>query len=244
MFNRFKLLVLAIIIVVLTTLFLQNQEPLSLKFFCPDIESEYCLYQTPTISLAVWMAISILSGIFLSLVWQLLNRANSSSKRRNYFSRDSSRISASHSNRSYGEQSRLRKESDSINPRESNSNNPNKFKVSDWEQSKSDNWEATNLPNFAKNREIPDTNLGTGSQDTNDSKQYPKNSQSNLRTAWANESPPEPSSKEMGNSDNTKIPSAQNRQEIYDANYRTLNNVPPPSSSEKTSTEEEDPDWI
>lgn len=241
MFNRFKLLVLAIIIIVLTTLFLQNQEPLSLKFFCPDNESEYCFYQTPAISLAVWMAMSILSGILLSLVWQLLNRASSSNKREGYSSSQSSRRRST-TKTNYREQSKLREEAEinSLNPRKANSPNPNNFQVSDWEQSRSDNWEGTNLPNFAKDYKVPETSF----QDTTDVNKFPQDGQSNVRTAWASQSRQNSSSKEKANPKNAKPPVAQNKEEVYDANYRTLNDVPPPSRSEGAVTEEEDSDWI
>ena len=86
MVNRFKLLLLLIILAVLGVLFVQNQQPLSLKLLCPDINNS-CWYQTPQLPLSLWMGLFILAGIVTSLVWQILNSFSySSAKKRSYSS--------------------------------------------------------------------------------------------------------------------------------------------------------------
>lgn len=86
MVNRFKLLLLLVILAVLGILFIQNQQSLSLKLLCPDINNS-CWYQTPQLPLSVWMGLFILAGIVTSLLWQILNRFSySSTKKRSYSS--------------------------------------------------------------------------------------------------------------------------------------------------------------
>ena len=252
MLNRFKLLVFAIILTVLAILFFQNREPLSLKFLCSDATSEYCLYQTPSISLAVWMAIFIVAGIFSSLIWQLLNRAESSTK--------GNRKSSSPSQFSKASQTRTSYQENSTNYSTTNrglydSTNPNNSNVSDWEQQKSEDWEPTNVPNFAKDydvsRQSPD-NMRPG--ETNYAYKFRKDNESNSRVSpfphsrasedksWAKETRQGRSSKENSNSESDKPPVSKNTEEVYDANYRTLNNIPPPSAPE--DLEDDDSDWI
>ena len=66
--------------------------------------------------------------------------------------------------------------------------------------------------------------------------------QSNSSVPWASETRQGRSSKENANSESSKPPVSKNKEEVYDANYRTLNDVPPPSVPE--DTEDEDSDWI
>ncbi len=261
MLNRFKLLVFAIILALLTILFIQNTEPLSLKFLCSNTTSEYCLYQTPSMPLAVWMAVFIVAGIFSSLVWQLFNIAGSSTKKDRESFSPSQFSEASQTRTSYRENSNLREQPDfsSTNKRYSDSTNPNNSKVSDWEQRHSEDWEPTNVPNFTKDydvsRQSPDVRRG----DTNYAYKFKKDNESNSRIPslgkrsggeetspgsyrWASETRQGRSSKENANSESSKPPVSKNREEVYDANYRTLNDVPPPSVPE--DTEDEDSDWI
>lgn len=84
MINRFKLLFLLLILILLAVVFIQNQQPLSLKLLCPDVNTS-CLYRTGELPLAIWMGVFIAGGIFTSLLWQLLNRFSySSTKQKNY----------------------------------------------------------------------------------------------------------------------------------------------------------------
>ena len=227
MLNRFKLLVLAIILAIFTILFFQNQESLSLKFLCSDTKSEYCFYQTPSISLAVWMTIFMLLGIVSSLGWQLLLSSGKSTVRERKSSSRTSRPSPTTT--SYREKSNLREE---INFQKTST-----ISSSDWEQRKSEDWETTNRPNFAKDdasrRKTP----------TNAEK-FPKDNQSNRRASQVSQTQPGRSSKESSNSDSSKNSVSQNREEIYDASYRTLNNAPTPSIPQDNLTDDEEPDWI
>ena len=236
MLNRFKLLVLAIILAILTILFLQNQEPLSLKFFCSDTSSDYCFYQTPSSSLAVWMAIFIGLGIFSSLGWQLMNKiADTTTGER----KPSSKFPKKPTTRAgYREQSRLREEANFKN------NSP----ISDWEQRRSEDWEQTNLPNFTQDDESLRSSRSTRSNQSDYADKFTKKQEINLHKPWQSEIRQDRPPKESSNSEDTKPkpkPSvSQKTEEVYDASYRTLNNVPPPSSPEDKITEDEDSDWI
>ena len=53
--------------------FVQNREPMALKLLCPN-RAESCLYQTPNLPLAVWMALFVLGGVITSLLTQAFNR--------------------------------------------------------------------------------------------------------------------------------------------------------------------------
>jgi len=76
--NRFKLLLMLLIVAVLGVVFVQNREPLALKLLCPD-QAQSCLYQTPQLPLAVWIGLFILAGITTNLLWQVLSRFSYSS---------------------------------------------------------------------------------------------------------------------------------------------------------------------
>lgn len=71
--SRLKLILLVIIIAILGIVFVQNREPMALKLLCPD-SAEFCLYQTPDLPLAIWMALFIVGGVITSLLTQVFNR--------------------------------------------------------------------------------------------------------------------------------------------------------------------------
>ena len=73
MANRFKLVLLLLIVLGLGILFVQNQQPLSLQILCPDA-NQFCLYQTRSLPLAAWMGLFIFAGTITSFIWQFLNR--------------------------------------------------------------------------------------------------------------------------------------------------------------------------
>jgi hypothetical protein len=87
MIERFKIILLLVILAVLGVLFLQNQQPLVLKLLCSDRNTS-CLYQTPSLPLAIWMAIFIFGGIITSLIWQALNRFSYSSAKKTRYVAD------------------------------------------------------------------------------------------------------------------------------------------------------------
>lgn len=88
MANRFKLVLLLLIVLGLGILFIQNQQPLSLQLLCPDA-NQFCLYQTRSLPLAAWMGLFIFVGMITSFIWQLLNRfASPVTRPKNYVRTD------------------------------------------------------------------------------------------------------------------------------------------------------------
>ncbi|MGF1540362.1 MAG: hypothetical protein ACFCU5_07915 [Pleurocapsa sp.] len=87
MFNRFKILLALVILTLLGVLFFQNQQSLSLKFLCSDINTS-CLYQTPKLPLAIWMGIFIFGGVLTNLIWQILHRFSYSTSKTKRYSSD------------------------------------------------------------------------------------------------------------------------------------------------------------
>ncbi|MEM6613245.1 MAG: hypothetical protein AAF652_13515 [Cyanobacteria bacterium P01_C01_bin.72] len=70
--SRLKILLLALIIIALGIIFVQNRDPIALKLLCAD-SSQACLYQTPTLPLSVWIALATLTGMLSNLLVQSLN---------------------------------------------------------------------------------------------------------------------------------------------------------------------------
>jgi hypothetical protein len=71
--NRLKLLFLLLIIAALAIVFIQNQEPITLKLLCPDT-TQACLYQSRPFPLAVWIGLFTLAGILTNLLGQVFSR--------------------------------------------------------------------------------------------------------------------------------------------------------------------------
>jgi hypothetical protein len=71
--NRLKLLLLLLIIAALAIVFVQNQEPITLKLLCPDT-TQACLYQTRQFPLAVWIGLFTLGGLLTNLLGQVFSR--------------------------------------------------------------------------------------------------------------------------------------------------------------------------
>lgn len=80
--SRIKILLLILIIAALSIVFLQNREPIALKLFCADNSTQSCLYQTPPLPLAIWIALATLTGAIANLLVQSLNRYGYSDDRR------------------------------------------------------------------------------------------------------------------------------------------------------------------
>jgi uncharacterized integral membrane protein len=72
--SRIKILLLILIIAALSIVFFQNREPITLKLFCADGSTQSCLYQTPPLPLAIWIALATLTGAIANLLVQTLNR--------------------------------------------------------------------------------------------------------------------------------------------------------------------------
>lgn len=79
--SRLKILLLALIIIALGIVFVQNRDPIALKLLCGD-SSQACLYQTPTFPLSVWIALATLTGMLSNLLVQSLNRYGYQDSRR------------------------------------------------------------------------------------------------------------------------------------------------------------------
>lgn len=71
--TRLKLFLLILIIAALGIVFIQNREPIALKMLCPD-NAQSCVYQTPSLPLAVWIGLFTLGGAIVSMLGQALNR--------------------------------------------------------------------------------------------------------------------------------------------------------------------------
>lgn len=79
--SRIKILLLVLILAVLGIVFIQNQQPISLKLLCADRDRS-CLYQTPSLPLAVWIALATLTGAIANLLIQTLDRFGYNNSRR------------------------------------------------------------------------------------------------------------------------------------------------------------------
>ncbi len=71
--NRLKFLLLLLIVAALIIVFIQNQEPITLKLLCPDT-TQACLYQTRQFPLAVWIGLFTLAGTLTNLLGQVFSR--------------------------------------------------------------------------------------------------------------------------------------------------------------------------
>lgn len=86
--NRLKILLLVLIVAILATVFVQNREPIALKLLCEDPSSQYCLYQTPQLPLAVWISLFILGGTLTNLLSQTFSRYSYSSSGKKRYVKD------------------------------------------------------------------------------------------------------------------------------------------------------------
>ncbi len=235
--NRFKLLLVLLILVVLSLLYVQNQEPLSLRLFCADV-NQPCLYQTPQLPLAVWLFSFTLAGVLTSFVWQLFNRFGYPAGKKRELSEPTNFFNYQPENVSGFEPERRTVYEERRSPLESNRQpspsviENNNAARSDWEDRQNDNdWNIEKPPS----QTIKD--ISTSSQ-VEQEKSYDKNQ--------------EPISvKRSGSTYSYTYREASDRSQekkqeskIYDANYRMIN--PPYKSvqdSEKTK-DEDDEDWI
>ena len=82
--SRIKILLLVLLVLIIAALgivFIQNQQPITLKLLCAD-SSQPCLYQTPPLPLAAWIALATLAGAIANLLIQSLSRYGYSRSRR------------------------------------------------------------------------------------------------------------------------------------------------------------------
>ena len=178
----------------------------------------------------------MLLGIVSSLAWQLLKGAGNSIVSEGKSSRPPQ------TRTSYRQQSKLREEADF---KARNQISPDNAKpVSDWEQRRNEDWEPNNMPNFAKDDAVPRKTPEPRTRDASNAPKFSKDNQSNQRAPRVSQTQPDRFSKESSNSKSSKPSVSKNTEEVYDAKYRTLNDVPPPSIPKDNLTEDEDPDWI
>ncbi|MBE9168478.1 hypothetical protein IQ238_13475 [Pleurocapsales cyanobacterium LEGE 06147] len=221
--NRFKLLLVLLILVVLSLLFVQNQEPLSLRLFCAEV-NQSCLYQTPQLPLALWLFSFTLAGVLTSLIWQLFNRFGYPAAKKRELS-EPANFNYEPENASGFEPERRNIYEERRSPLESNRQpSPSVFENnnvtrSDWEDSQNDNdW------NIEQPSSVTIKDTRTTSQ-IGQEKSYEMNQ--------------EPTSVASDRSQEKK-----EEPKIYDANYRMIN---PPYKSVKDSEntkDEDDEDWI
>lgn len=234
--NRFKLLLVLLILVVLSLLYVQNQEPLSLRLFCADV-NQPCLYQTPQLPLALWLFTFILAGVLTSLIWQLLNRLSSpAAKNREVseptnFNYEPENVSGFEPERRTIYEERRSPPESTRQPSSSVVENNNVAR-SDWEDSQNNkDWNIEQPPS----QTIKDTQTSSQleqekSYETNQEPTSVQRSGSTYSYTYREASDRSPEKKE--------------EPKIYDANYRMIN--PPYKSVEKreNTKDEDDEDWI
>ncbi len=229
MFNQFKLLLLVIIFGILVVLFFQNQEPISLKLLCADPSSQYCWYQTPTQPLAMWMGLFLSLGVVSSLIWQLLQNLGLSEADYDYGDRyiPSSRQEDINSRKSAPRAA--------VKTAKTTRQKPSTSTSSDWEYSgQKQEWEESEVSPSSKvdppiNRD--DTIRGYSFE----AKQKPQNINRSSST-YSYQFKKKPQSED---------PVKNNQNEVYDANYRTIN-APNRNNNvnQQTELDEDEEDWI
>lgn len=220
--NRFKLALIIIVLGLISVLLVQNRQTrLSLKFLCPDVADPSCLYQTPTLSLGIWLVIFAIAGTISSLIWQFLIQTASSP-------------SASKPSKNYSdtynktEQPFSRPQVEYTPPKAEVKTTGNKA-VSDWEQTNNENWVIDETKPNTKERKIKDYEVRTKPLQSHDSD--PSSSVYSYKFREA--SPKKTENLTKKDSDKTD--------EVYDASYRTINN---PQPSKPQNIEDDDEEWI
>ena len=248
MFNQFKLLLVLITLGILGILFFQNQEPISLKLLCADTASQYCWYQTPTQPLAIWMGLFLIVGVISSLIWQLLQnlgspRSKQTRSKQNYSDRDESlprqerNYSKEVSSPSATETSRTTRKSSSYsgNPQSSTS-------ASDWEYSgQGEDWESEGPSSQKVNPTINRNDTVKGS--SFEVKQEPQNIEQSGSTYSYQFKESQKSGDQAGPRQRQDSVS-KSTDDVYDANYRTINTPRDSDINKNTDTGEDDEDWI
>ena len=238
LFNRLKIFLILLVLLFLGVLFWQNQQLLSLKLLCPDVNQPSCLYQTLPLPLSLWMLLFTLAGVSTSLVWQLLNYLGSKGSRKSKSSastrdvpkvenipRSSQTEPKSTNTRSFDRSSVETKTK--VNP----SSTQNFTKGSDWEEDRrDDDWDTekstqTNTTKQSAGKQIKDN---TGPQLSKDA---PKTSSSD--SSYSYKFRPTNKDKE------------QNIDRVYDANYRVIDPSSRTNTNKPIETQpEDDEEWI
>ena len=219
--NRFKLISVLIVLTVVGILLGQNRQLLSLKFLCPDVTNQSCLYRTPALPLAAWIGIFAIAGIFSSLVWQLLNQVATPTKNR-------SPNTKSDSYRSVDTQVRTPQ------PEYTRSKTQDYVKTSipktDWEQPVSEDWETDEV---GKNTQ--DEFQKSSIKDREQKEPQDRNRSDSAYSYKFREVERQKSDKKF---EETKKSTPD---DVYDATYRTVSS---PGQTDSTSYDEDDEEWI
>ena len=238
--NRFKLIVLLIFSGAIGILFFENKQLLTLKLFCPDASSQACFFSSPELSLATWMGLFAIAGIISSLWGQLLNQATFVKTNTNQSTDREAEVRSSAQTKFSKDKSQSSRFSP---PKRSPQKPPARNQATtDWEEKSSDNWEENNSTNKVDyppidrdSRTKEAKTQSSSSQPKSEPKSNPVSSDSVYSFKFAESSKSKPQGESQNKKDYGKA------DDVYDANYRTLNN---PSSKKVTSQEEDDEEWI
>ncbi len=240
--NRLKIFLILLFLVFLSLFLWQNQELLSLKLLCADV-NQSCFYQTAKLPLAIWMLIFTLIGVVTSLVWQSLNYLSSKSSSKSKSSVSTSYVSGDNVSRSSQTEAKFtdRKTSNQSTQSTRRSSVETKTKVnptsannstarSDWEDDNSnDDWNLEeSIPEKVSDRT---TNRRVKDNTSYNSPPNPQTTQSS-DTTYSYKSRPTNESKE------------QNVDRVYDANYRVINPSTPTANNEQINNKQDDEEWI
>lgn len=222
--NRFKLVCLLIILSIVGILLGQNRELLSLKLFCPDVESASCLYRTPALPLAAWIGLFAIAGMISSLLWQFLNRLATPAPQ--YSDRKSSRFQQDLS----PDRPPRKPSVDFTSPKTVTRSST--MPTSDWEESQNEDWENGFAETKRSDRKVEATNSFEKERVYGVENQTPDVAKSGSTYSYKFREA-KPKKREDEPSQDNKV------DEVYDANYRTVS--PPINNAETVKDDEE---WI
>lgn len=233
--NRFKLLVVAIALILAGILLGQNRQGISLKLFCPDASSPDCLYLSPEQPLAIWIAIFVFLGIVSSLLWQSLARLAAPSLR---VSKPNNSNAARDKVRDFPTREPVR-DRNVRNSRPQTTSTSNSS-YSDWEQPRSEDWETERANVRPSTSSTSDTSSERNEKSTSEKPiqdsfvSQPRNTNS-VDSAYSFNF-----SKDRKKSDEKLSDKDGNVDAVYDATYRTVS----PPQSERSNEDRDDEEWI
>ena len=231
--KRFKLLVVAIVLILAGILLGQNRQNISLKLFCPDASSPSCFYLSPELPLAVWIAIFAIAGIASSLLWQSLNR----------LATPSLKVSKSNNSNTARDKVRDFPTREAVRDRYVRDSSPRTTSTfdspsSDWEQPRSEDWETeqgVNVKPPSSNTSFEDRKKSAKEKPLRDPfAERPQNTNSADSAYSYNFSKDrEKSGEKLSDKDS-------NVDQVYDATYRTVSNP----QSERSNEDRDEEEWI
>jgi hypothetical protein len=192
----------------------QNQQPIALKFLCAEL-NQACFYRSPNLPLALWLGGAILIGVITSLIWQVLNSLGSTPQRAKT----------------------------PLQPKPNNRSRPSNINdIPDWEQQDRGEWNIEEAPT-----ETPLSDRNEQGQNSREATDFQAPSE---RDNGNYEVPQQPTSVKYSGSTyaykyreaGTKKP-AQPDEQVYDANYKTIEQSKRAKTTESTPDEDEE-DWV